>query len=476
MDPEKEQIINYLQNQIAQSYLRARAYVFNEQNQKNPNRNAFIKIRKYINDFLSGTQEPRWITIPGIRGVGKTTLLAQLFYEQKISQKNKLFLSIDQTIQYLGASLNKVLDAYEDILGTVFERLNEPVILFLDEVQYEKDWGAILKSVYDRSKKVFIIATGSSALSLQTNTDIARRTIFETLYPMCFTEYIKIKEGKFEQKGLGGEIRKGVFESTSAVEVFNNLKNLDGVAKTYWTGIDRQEIDKYLKYGTLPFAVKLGNEGLIYDQIKKMVDRVVTNDIPQLKNFTPEIISKIPSVLYSIAGSDEISLRNLSKTLSMNINTLSDVLDVLTRAETVLRIYPFGSSYKQVRKPSKYLFATPAFRAMYFNFIGKINQGAKDTGKLLEDLAGFYLTRFLRQKINTSLTYDSAKGGADFVISFGDEKIIIEVGYGSKGFKQVNKTFNKINAKYGLSVSMTPLSLSSDKKSVTVPLSYFLLI
>lgn len=476
MKTSKEQVASYLQNQIAQSDLRARAYVFNERGDKNPNRNAYVKIRQYINAFLSGKREPRWITIPGIRGVGKTTLLAQLFHEQRISQKNKLFLSVDQTIQYLGVSLNQIIDAYEDILGTVFEKLEEPVILFLDEIQYEKDWGIILKSVYDRTKNVFILATGSSALSLQTNFDVARRTVFETLYPMCFSEYLKIKEGKFEQKGLSEQIRKSIFESKTAVEVFNSLKSLEGKTKNYWTGVDRQEIDKYLRYGTLPFAVKLGNEGLIYDQIKKLVDRVVTNDIPQMGNFSPEIISRIPSLLYSIAGSEELSLRSLSKTLALNIITLSEILEVLTKAEMIFRIYPYGSVYKQVRKPSKYLFATPAFRSMYFNFIGKINKGDKDLGKLLEDSAGFYLTRFLQKKINTSLTYDSAEGGADFIVNFGEDKIAIEVGYGSKNFRQVNQTLNKVKAKYGLSISMTPLALSEDRKSASIPLSYFFLI
>jgi len=476
MKTSKEQVVGYLQNQIAQSDLRARAYVFDEQERKNPNRNAYVKIRQYISAFLSGKREPRWVTIPGIRGVGKTTLLAQLFYEQKIPQKNKLFLSVDQTIQYLGVSLNQVIDAYEDILGTVFEKLDEPVILFLDEIQYEEDWGIILKSVYDRTKNVFILATGSSALSLQTNSDVVRRTIFETLYPMCFSEYLKIKEGKFEQKGLSGQIRSSIFESKTAIEVFQSLKGSETKAKAYWTGVDRQEVDKYLRYGTLPFAVKLGNEGLIYDQIKKLVDRVVTNDIPQMGNFSPEITSKIPSLLYSLAGSEELSLRSLSKTLSLNITTLSEILEVLTNAEMLYRIYPYGSAYKQARKPSKYLFASPAFRSMYFNFIGRINKGDKDSGKLLEDLAGFYLTRFLQKKINTSLTYDSAQGGADFIAGFGEDKIALEIGYGSKDFKQVSQTLGKIKAKYGLSVSMTPLALSKDGKSVSVPLSYFLLI
>lgn len=474
MVKNSEETVKYIQNQIAQSNARTLSYILDENGEKKPKRDLYPKINKHIKNFLKGQQEPRWVTIPGIRGVGKTTLLAQLFDAQKIPQKNKLFLSIDQTIQYLGIPLDKVLEAYEDILGVVFEKLDEPVILFLDEIQYEKNWGIILKTIYDRSKKVFIVSTGSSAISLQTNTDIVRRTILKKLYPMSFTEYLKIKEGKSEVKGLSEKIKKSLFESKSAKEVFSSLEKLKPEISDFWTGVDRQEMDKYIKYGTLPFTIGLKDEALIYEQIKKLLEKVVNSDIAKMKNFTPNTISKIPSLLYLIANSDELSLRNVSKTLSISITTLDEILEALVQAEVIYKIPAYGTAYKQARKPAKYMFATPAFRAMYFNFSSKIDQG--DKGKLLEDLASLYLVSFLDEKVNTSLVYDSSKVGADFIVQFGSQKIVLEVGYGEKDFKQVSKTLSRVNAKYGLNISKNPLSLSKEENSVNVPLEIFLLI
>ncbi len=456
---------------MAQSSAKAQTYILNDRKEKNPKRYLYGTIDGYIKGFLKGKQEPRWVIIPGIRGVGKTTLLAQLFDAQKIPLKNKLFLSVDQTIQYLGVSLEKVVEAYEDILGVVFEKLDEPVILFLDEIQYEKDWGIILKTIYDRTKKVFVVATGSSAISLQTNTDIARRSVFKKLYPMSFVEYMKIKEGKDETKGLGDRIKGGIFESNSGKEVYELLKDLQPQVSDFWVGIDRQETEKYLKYGTLPFTIKLGDEVLVYEQIKRLLDRVVKTDIAEARFFNSETISKIPSLLYLVASSDQLSLRKISQSLPASITSIDEMLQALVQAEVLVKIPPYGSAYKQARKSSKYMFSSPAFRAMYFNFASKM-----DKGKLLEDLVSLYLIKFLHEKINTSLSYDSSKGGADFIMQFGSEKIVVEVGYGVKDFKQVSKTVEKVKAKYGLNISKHTLALSRDGKSVDVPLEFFLLI
>ena len=80
--------------------------------------------------------------------------------------------------------------------------LDKPLFLFLDEVQYDASWGIALKSLYDRTNKVFILSTGSAALMLNTNADISRRTIFEKMHPLSFTEFLKIAKSKFETKGL----------------------------------------------------------------------------------------------------------------------------------------------------------------------------------------------------------------------------------------------------------------------------------
>jgi predicted AAA+ superfamily ATPase len=472
---KKEKLITFLQEQIAQADFKARAYVFDEKNTKNPTRNCFVKLQMYISDFLKGNSAARWILLSGFRGIGKTTLLSQLYFENARPDINRLYLAVDQVTQILGVSLDDVLSAYEELLGTVFERLDKPTFLFLDEIQYDKKWAITLKTIFDRSRKVFIFATGSSALSLQTNPDVARRAISEKVYPMSFTEFLKIKNNKYEIKGLANRIRTSIFESSTVEDVFNSLKATEQDVRIYWTGIDRLEVDKYIKYGTLPFAVRLQNEGLVYDQIKKILDRVISMDIAQLGQFRTEIISRISEILYAIAATDKLSVTNLAKDLTIDKRTLIDILAALEKSETLVRIYPHGAHATQVRKPSKYLFASPAFRSMYYNFIGNTIAEPSYMGKLLEDTVGLYLTRYLTGK-SFSLTYDSAQLGADFIIRRGLQNIILEAGYGQKGFAQIENTAQRVHAKYGITISMSPLQINPSKTAITIPLTYFLLI
>ena len=55
----------------------------------------FVKLRQYINDFLSKKPGNKMVIIPGFRGVGKTTLMAQVCVEYKKKIDNVLFLSIE---------------------------------------------------------------------------------------------------------------------------------------------------------------------------------------------------------------------------------------------------------------------------------------------------------------------------------------------------------------------------------------------
>jgi predicted AAA+ superfamily ATPase len=478
---QKQKIFEFIQDQIVNADFRIKAYVFDESGKRRLGRNCFVRLAMHAQNFLEGKSTVRWITMYGLRGAGKTTLLAQLYEQTKIENKRKLFLSIDQAVGIFGVSLKDILEVYEESLGTSFERLTEPVFLFLDEVQYDEKWALLLKTIYDRTNKVFIVATGSSALSLQASPDVARRAIFEKLFPMSFTEYIKIKYQKTEIKGLAHDLRNAIFNSENAYEVHTRLKSLEGRARQYWLGIERKEIDAYMRYGTLPFMIALNNEAMIYDQIKKTLERVVSIDIPHLNQFSAETISKIPMVLYALAETDQLSLSSLADKGELDISrpVLTSVLETLERTETIWRIYPHGSHVTQTtRQPSKYLFTSPAFRSMYFNFIGNTRTHDNYKGKILEDTIGLYLNRLLSGKPDTSITYDSAAGGADFIIRQGKNMLVLEVGYGDKSFKQVVTTMAKsgVNARYGMIVSQSPLAVDEGKNAVSIPLSYFLLV
>jgi len=478
MASNKEKIVSFLNEQIAQADFRTQAYVLDEENKRRPQRSVFVKVKSYLENFLEGNVAHRWVTLTGLRGAGKTTVLSQLFSDTKGKDVYRLFLSLDQTSQILGAPLHEIISTYEDLIGRSLESLDKPLLLFLDEVQYDSKWAVVLKTIFDRSNKVFIFATGSAALLMNINTDVARRAVFEKLFPLSFTEYLKIKMQKYEVKGLGKEIRDALFSSNTGSEVYEKLKELEKKINEYYLGITRHEFDKYLNYGSLPFMVASNNEAIVYDQINKTLDRVVSGDIVSTGKFSSDIISKIPGILYAVADMDGFNFKTISDSFGISRPKVMEIFDLLENTEVLHRIYAHGSHLNQVasaRKPSKYLFSSPAFRAMYYKMIGNIISPENAKGKLLEDLVAMYLHRILNKNPGKSLTYDAAQGGADFILGMGNRRIVIEVGVGKKGYRQVKQTAKKIDPAYSLIISDDSLSYSKEFNAIKIPLRLFLL-
>jgi hypothetical protein len=109
--------------------------------------------------------------------------------------------------------------------------------------------------------------------------------------------------------------------------------------------------------------------------------------------------------------------------------------------------------------------------------VGNIISEENAKGKLFEDLIGMYLSRYLDGRPGSSLTYDSAEGGADFIVILGGRKIVLEVGAGKKDFKQIINTSKKVSAAYSLVISDNPkIEYSEELNAVKIPLKYFLLI
>lgn len=215
--------------------------------------------------------------IPGLRGVGKTTILAQLFlnHYQEMGERRMLYISLDEVVNVLGSSLRDTLAAYETIIGESFERLTKPVFIFIDEAQYDPKWAAVLKSVYDRSHKVFVVCSGSSAVSLQTNPDVIRRAVFQKLFPTSFCELLMIRDNKLPVKALKKNLKDALFQADSAQDAYIKLKQLEQTILQVWAGIDRGYVDEYLKIGTLPFAIRMKDEARVYQTITLLLDKVI---------------------------------------------------------------------------------------------------------------------------------------------------------------------------------------------------------
>ena len=97
-----QEIVQYLQQQIRTVDERLKRFTHSiDGNKKHPQRFMFVKLNQYVNQFISKTADNRLIIIPGFRGVGKTTLMAQICSEFKGKFSNVLFLSVEDSMNLL---------------------------------------------------------------------------------------------------------------------------------------------------------------------------------------------------------------------------------------------------------------------------------------------------------------------------------------------------------------------------------------
>lgn len=128
------------------------------------------EITRYLYDQIN--HKNRITIIKGARGVGKTTLLLQ--YARKLSQseKNLLYVSLDDLF-FQKNSLYELADEFVK---------NNGFLLLLDEVHKYPNWSRELKLIYDDFPELNLIVTSSSILEIyKSEADLSRRAISYTL-------------------------------------------------------------------------------------------------------------------------------------------------------------------------------------------------------------------------------------------------------------------------------------------------------
>lgn len=475
-----QELVQYLQKQIRTNEDRIKKYTLDLRGEKLPQRFLFVKIRKYLYDFLDKKSDNKLVIIPGLRGVGKTTLMAQLCGELNTIHKTvrTLFFSVDEAKNLFNVGISEVMEAYEEILGVDLESLTEEVVIFFDEVQSDPNWAKTLKIIHDKVSKVFFCCTGSSAVVLQTTPDIARgRAIFERMTPMCFSEYEMIRNKIYPTKELKQKIKKAVYFSGTAGEAMENLTKLQSEVNDYWSKTDRKDVDKFLTYGSLPFTLQLPNESAINDSILLLLDGIIKKDLPMLGSFDNKTLLQVKRLLFILVENDTTSLNSLEEPLGIDRLTILSLLESLEKAELLVKISAYGSNMSVARKPAKYLFMSTAIRMSFFSVSGIENTFLTRKGKLLEDLVGAHLYREFIIQGGGALRYDSSQSGADFILQIDNKKqIIIEVGLGKKDRRQILNSMERINCDYGIVFSANPLIMDQDQKIINVPLDYYFLM
>lgn len=491
MDKAKiEQFYTKWQTNLPQ---RIEGYIYDESKKILPTRFMFARFKKVIERFLNDelSEIEKIVLMPGIRGIGKSTLLAQTYAIEKFlkpKDKNllenigklgeRLYLDISQ-LRSDQISLNDFFNFYEEIREFHFEKPQKKILILLDEVHFDENWGLFLKTIFDRTKghrDVLVIATGSSALQIKMIPDLGRRTDIWEIFPMKLNEYLILKYGKYPVSGLSDYLQNALFGSSNAAEVFERLKiKSQEIQKFFVEAVPPQSVKDFFESGSFPSAIRIENKQKAIEKIKSVIDGIIAKDIITLQKFKTQTIAKVGDLLYLLAQSDLISYSKLKDALKIErVETLESLIEVLVMSGVLVKVKTYGKTYGSTRKTPKLLFVTPSIRSAALNNI--YLTGIE--GKKLEDYFALIYLKDLKShsKYSVNLTYDLAEGGADFVLTLKDRSnIVIEVGFNKETVKQVENTLKKTGGRYGLVFGSRELELVSDS-IVKIPLRFLLLI
>jgi len=453
--------------------------------QKYPNRMAFVSLQKYAKDFFSEGAEPRMIGLAGLRGVGKTTLLWQVAnYIYHNHTKNVYFFNVN-TIRNLGGTLFSALEVFQkEVLQKRFNESTEPIALLFDEVHDDMDWANTLKILYDEARWCFILATGSSALLLNKTADLARRMHIEKIFPFKFTEYITAKTfaGKnaiFPAKGVMNDLKQTLFYSETSQEVYEKLQKLQKTIDEYWQKIsiysenkNTEWIREYISYHNIPGFLNFKDKNLINDSIIELFKRIIQEDIPKISQIYTNAIN-IEKILYRLAGSDEINIESLSTTYGIKKDEISEIVEILNKAELINVLFPYGGIDSKLNKSRKAFFMSPSLRRALLSvlFGGEIPENYRS--KLFEDVIVLYLKRVIPNAV-LSYSSESKEVNPDFIIETREKPILLESGLTKKSTRQIK--MSKIEFRYGIIVSYNNKELSIKENTVFIPFHWFLLL
>ena len=272
----------YIRNQILSVPMKLNQELTHKDKKFNK-RSDYDNIIKYIDNFLEGDNINRFLVLPGVRDVGKTTLLFQVYEyllkERGISPENILYFSCDRLKKIGNADIFSVVNSYlETYHNSIIETLSKPVFILIDEAQYDKEWALNGKLIFDGTKNIFMIFSGSSALKLSYNPDAARRLLNIPIYPLTYSEHLKLKYGNFKND-ISESLIQMIFDGNvqNIAELERRIINIYSSFSNY----DMSEWKNFLEFGGFPSSF-YQNTNDITKKIVDMVDKVVTTDMANI--------------------------------------------------------------------------------------------------------------------------------------------------------------------------------------------------
>ena len=479
MNNNEDEILMYINNELKdiQNTINEELYY---KNKKLNSRNEIDEIKKYIEEFLSERTPTRFIVLPGLRGVGKSIMIFQIYdyllKEKNISPDNILYLPCDDLFKTLNCDIKKTIEVYiKNQFNASLRSLKEKVFVLIDETQYDKDWALTGKIIYDKSRNIFMIFTGSPAIHLEYNADAARRLEKISIPPLNYTQHLKLKYD-IDVSPLSHSLKELIFTGNVNNAIEEESKTNKILSKT--NGYNYNDWDFYFKYGGFPSSFEYKSLKKIRNQLVDITERIIIDDMPYMSTLNNNDRANANRILRYIAKQQpgELSNINLANYLKTPLDTVNNILDFLEKTHVLFHCEPYGGAAKKIKKEWKYFFATSSIR---YALAKKTGHSLIDTseyeGLLIENLIATNLFNLFNNDDTFTVYYDpNKKKNVAFLIQNGFEyPIPIEVGRGEKKKSQIKYAMEKYNAPYGIVVANNTNKIKKIEDVIYVPIKTF---
>jgi uncharacterized protein len=348
------------------------------------------ELQKIIeNQFFKG----KVIIIYGPRRVGKTTLSKQLL----LGIENSRYINCELLENKMALETTNSLDLHRFI--------GNYSLVVLDEAQYIKDIGLILKIINDTFPDIQVVATGSSSFELgnRISEPLTGRSREYLLYPFSVSELQQQSDSIVVNASLERMLRFGLYPEVFGKSDEEAIEELSQIASTY-----------------------LYKDILQFEQIKR-----------------PGLLLNLLNALALQIGS-EVSFNELSRLLGESTPTIQRYIELLEKTFVIFRLRSFSRNLrKEIAKGQKIYFYDLGIRNALIRNFNPLNL-RNDTGSLWEN---FCITERMKYNQNRRRfanpwfwrTYDQKE--VDYIEEEGGKMLAVEFKYQSAKKNKIAKEF-----------------------------------